>query len=112
MGIDIATHASWADLQQLRWHIVDGTQTTGVMHVKKLLMKALADAIAAEDWRRGVDDSGAVDNKLIVTVDLRIGPWARQSSGPEMARSGISLIAQLDDVLAEKKKSGKALLSW
>ena len=112
MEVDIATHASWEDLHQLRRHILDGTQTTGVKHVKKLLMKGLADAIAAEDWRRGAKDGGTAGNELIVTIDLKVGPWSHKSSGPETERSGISLIAQLDDALTEKKKTRKELLNW
>ncbi|MFL9908285.1 hypothetical protein [Paraburkholderia sp. RL17-337-BIB-A] len=112
MQVDIATHTSWKDLQQLRRHILDGTETTSVKYVKKLLMKGLADAIAAENWRRDAKNGGVAGNGLIVTIDLRVGPSGHKSSGPEKAHRGISLIAQLDDALTKKKKTRKDLLSW
>jgi hypothetical protein len=112
MEVDIATRASWKDLEQLRMHVLNGTETTAVKNVKKLLMKGLADAIEIAEWRRDAKDGDASDNKLMVTIDLSVRPNGRRTAGPENARSGISLIAQLDDALTEKKTTRKKLLGW
>jgi hypothetical protein len=112
MEVNIATRASWKDLEQLRTHILNGTETTAVKTVKKLLMNGLADAIELAEWRRDTKDGGASGNKRVVTIDLSVRPNGRKTAGPENARSGISLIAQLDDVLTEKKTTRKELLSW
>ncbi|CAE6688062.1 hypothetical protein [Paraburkholderia haematera] len=112
MEVNIATRASWKDLEQLRMHILNGTETTAVKNVKKLLMKGLADAIEIAEWRRGAKDGGASGNKLMVTIDLSVRPNGRKTTGRENARNGISLIAQLDEALTEKKTTRKELLSW
>jgi hypothetical protein len=108
----IATRASWKDLEQLRMHILNGTETTAVKNVKKLLMKGLADAIEIAEWRSDAKDGDASGNKLMVTINLSVRPNGRRTAGPENARSGISLIAQLDDALTEKKTTRKKLLGW
>lgn len=112
MEVTIATRANWKDLEKLRMHILNGTETTGVKDVKKLLMKGLADAIEIAEWRRDAKDGDASCNKLMVTIDLTVRPNGRKTAGPENARSGISLMVQLGDALTEKKVTRKKLLGW
>lgn len=112
MEVDIAMRTSWKDLQRLRRDILDGAGTTRVKNVKKLLMSCLADAIAAEDWQRDISERGTTRVELIVTIDLRVAPSEHRSSRPDKTGRGISLISQLDDAPAAKKKTRKDLLTW
>jgi hypothetical protein len=111
MEIDIG-HGGWKDLQQLRSDILAGNRTAGVKKVEKLLMKELAATIAAERRRGTVEDDMYALDEMIVSVDLKVVPWACKSSDPKRPRGEISLIAQLDDALAEKRTKRRELLTW
>ncbi|MFL9908284.1 hypothetical protein [Paraburkholderia sp. RL17-337-BIB-A] len=77
------------------------------MDVEALLMKGLADAIAAEHRRSNVIDGDLSDYGLIATVDLKIR--RRHCAAPEPAkkRELSSLMVELDDAVTSN--AGKDL---
>lgn len=102
MEIDIVkTDAEY--LHRLRTHIQQGIRSSAVLDVEALLMKGLADAIAAEHRRSNVIDGDLSDYGLIATVDFKIRR-ERQDHAPAAAkkRELSSLLAELDDAATSK----------
>ena len=109
MEVDIAA-TSWRDLQRLRRQIRDGVRSSGVKDVEKLLVKGLADAIAAEHRRSDVMEGEVSDYELIVTVDLKVRRGRRTAPDPAKKRSVSSLMTELDDALASR--ASKDSIVW
>ncbi|MFL9914152.1 hypothetical protein PQR75_01835 [Paraburkholderia fungorum] len=88
-------------LRCLRTQILSRKRSRLVIDVEPLLMKGLADAIAAEHRRSNVIDGDLSDYGLLATVNFKIR-LCPQGPTPEPAkkRKLSSLLAELDDQLA------------
>ncbi|WP_211608631.1 hypothetical protein [Paraburkholderia haematera] len=102
MEIDIVK-ADVGYLRCLRTHILSRKRSRLVIDVEPLLMKGLADAIAAEHRRSNVIDGDLSDCDLLATVNFKIRPCPQgPTPKPAKKRELSSLLAELDDALTSK----------